>query len=103
MEKKKRNVSVSLKYLKLKLPKRRLKRNMEKLFIIFMIGMMMFGSIALMILGIIAGVNEDTLIGFFGGMSIFVVGFLILLASIRMLDSGLKIVELTQIREDANK
>lgn len=81
----------------------RLKRNMKKLFIIFMIGMMMFGSIALMILGIIASVNEDTSIGIFGGMSIFVAGSLILLASIMMLDSGLRIVELTQNRDSTHQ
>ena len=76
---------------------------MEKLFVIFMTGMMMFGSVALMILGIIASVNESTSMGIFGGMSIFVVGFLILFASIRMLDSGLRIVELTENKSKANK
>ncbi len=76
---------------------------MSKLFIIFMTGVMMFSSIALMILGMIGSITEISFSGKFGGMAIFVAGFLILLASIGMLDSGLRIVELTENGRSANK
>ncbi len=75
---------------------------MSKLWLICIIGIIMFGSIGLMILGIITSVTDPTSIGKFGGMVIFVGGFIILLASIPMLDSGLRIIELTENMEKAN-